>query len=115
MVKAPTKKAKKGEDNCQERHKAVKTKTAAKPASASAKTATKKTKEGNNSCKKSRIQVGCSEKDKAEKIYYQEQEKVTGYGSGGVDVVMSVDQVAKEAASIAANAPSQQRASEPSR
>ena len=31
--------------------------------------------------------------------------KVTGYGSGGVDVVMSVDQVAKEAASIAANAP----------
>ncbi len=30
---------------------------------------------------------------------------VSGYGSGGVDVVMSVDQVAKEAASIAANAP----------
>ena len=30
---------------------------------------------------------------------------VSGYGSGSVDVVMSVDQVAKEAASIAANAP----------
>ena len=30
---------------------------------------------------------------------------VRGYGSGSVDVVMSVDQVAKEAASIAANAP----------
>jgi branched-chain amino acid transport system ATP-binding protein len=30
---------------------------------------------------------------------------VSGYGSGTVDVVMSVDQVAKEAASIAANAP----------
>jgi branched-chain amino acid transport system ATP-binding protein len=30
---------------------------------------------------------------------------VSGYGIGGVDVVMSVDQVAKEAASIAANAP----------
>ena len=33
--------------------------------------------------------------------------KVTGYGGGSVDVVMSVDQVAKEAASIAANAPTQ--------
>ncbi len=31
---------------------------------------------------------------------------VIGYGGGSVDVVMSVDQVAKEAASIAANAPS---------
>jgi len=31
---------------------------------------------------------------------------VSGYGMGSVDVVMSVDQVAKEAASIAANAPS---------
>jgi branched-chain amino acid transport system ATP-binding protein len=31
---------------------------------------------------------------------------VSGYGGGSVDVVMSVDQVAKEAASIAANAPS---------
>ena len=30
---------------------------------------------------------------------------VSGYGGGSVDVVMSVDQVAKEAASIAANAP----------
>lgn len=32
--------------------------------------------------------------------------KISGYGMGGVDVVMSVDQVAKEAASIAASAPS---------
>ena len=30
---------------------------------------------------------------------------VSGYGGGSVNVVMSVDQVAKEAASIAANAP----------
>ena len=30
---------------------------------------------------------------------------VSGYGSGGVDVVMSVDQIAKEAASISASAP----------
>ena len=33
------------------------------------------------------------------------KKNVSGYGTGGVDVVMSVDQVAKEAASIAANAP----------
>ena len=33
------------------------------------------------------------------------KKKVSGYGMGKVDVVMSVDQVAKEAASIAANAP----------
>ncbi len=33
------------------------------------------------------------------------EKNVSGYGLGGVDVVMSVDQVAKEAASIAASAP----------
>jgi branched-chain amino acid transport system ATP-binding protein len=33
------------------------------------------------------------------------KKNVSGYGSGSVDVVMSVDQVAREAASIAANAP----------
>ena len=33
------------------------------------------------------------------------KKNIRGYGMGGVDVVMSVDQVAKEAASIAANAP----------
>jgi branched-chain amino acid transport system ATP-binding protein len=32
--------------------------------------------------------------------------KITGYGAGTVDVVMSVDQVAKEAAAISKNAPS---------
>ena len=31
--------------------------------------------------------------------------KISGYGSGTVDVVMSVDQVAKEAAAISASAP----------
>ena len=33
------------------------------------------------------------------------KKNVSGYGGGSVDVVMSVDQVAREAASIAANAP----------
>ena len=32
--------------------------------------------------------------------------KITGYGAGSVDVVMSVDQIAKEAATISKNAPS---------
>ena len=36
-----------------------------------------------------------------------ENKNVSGYGLGGVDVVMSVDQVAKEAASIAASAPAE--------
>ena len=35
------------------------------------------------------------------------KKKVSGYGMGKVDVVMSVDQVAKEAASIATNAPTE--------
>ena len=35
----------------------------------------------------------------------KKEKNISGYGMGGVDVVMSVDQVAKEAASIAANAP----------
>ena len=33
------------------------------------------------------------------------KKNVSGYGQGGVDVVMSVDQVAKEAAAISARAP----------
>jgi branched-chain amino acid transport system ATP-binding protein len=44
-------------------------------------------------------------KAKQKKSAASKDKKITGYGSGGVDVVMSVDQVAKEAASIAANAP----------
>ena len=42
---------------------------------------------------------------KAPKKTAASKKNVSGYGTGGVDVVMSVDQVAKEAASIAANAP----------
>ena len=33
------------------------------------------------------------------------KKNVSGYGQGGVDVVMSVEQVAKEAAAISARAP----------
>ena len=44
-------------------------------------------------------------KKAASKLVKKTEQNVSGYGSGGVDVVMSVDQVAKEAASIAAAAP----------
>ena len=64
---------------------AKKTTTAAKKAAAKKPAAQKKTKQVKSATKGGK--------------------KVTGYGGGSVDVVMSVDQVAKEAASIAANAP----------
>ena len=44
-------------------------------------------------------------KKKPAKTAKKGKKNVSGYGSGSVDVVMSVDQVAREAASIAANAP----------
>ena len=68
-------------------------KAAAKKASAK-KTAAKKA-----ATKKAPVKKAAAKKVSAKKA------GVSGYGGGGVDVVMSVDQVAKEAASIAANAP----------
>tara|TARA_Y100000739_G_scaffold229022_1_gene242405 strand:- start:569 stop:1453 length:885 start_codon:yes stop_codon:yes gene_type:complete len=44
--------------------------------------------------------------DKKPKKARKSKKSVSGYGGGGVDVVMSVDQVAKEAASMSASAPS---------
>ena len=46
-----------------------------------------------------------SETTKTKATKSKTAKNVSGYGTGGVDVVMSVDQVAKEAASIAAAAP----------
>lgn len=43
--------------------------------------------------------------DKKPKKEKRSKKSVSGYGGGGVDVVMSVDQVAKEAASMSASAP----------
>ncbi|MGB0634110.1 MAG: ABC transporter ATP-binding protein [Paracoccaceae bacterium] len=43
--------------------------------------------------------------DKKPKKEKRSKKGVSGYGGGGVDVVMSVDQVAKEAASMSASAP----------
>ncbi len=55
--------------------------------------------------KKAAAQTAAPAKKSAKKAAKKSEQSVRGYGSGGVDVVMSVDQVAKEAASIAAAAP----------
>ena len=47
-----------------------------------------------------------NKEDKSTTVHKKKNtKKVSGYGVGSVDVVMSVDQVAKEAASISANSP----------
>ena len=71
----------------------TKKKAVAKKKSPAKKTVAKKT-----AAKKSAVKKALAKKAAAKK-------GVSGYGSGSVEVVMSVDQVAKEAASIAANAP----------
>ena len=55
--------------------------------------------------KKAAAKTAAPAKNSAKKAAKKSEQSVRGYGSGGVDVVMSVDQVAKEAASIAAAAP----------
>ena len=75
----------------------AKKKAAAKKSPAK-KTAAKKTAAKKTAAKKTAVKKAPAKKAAAKK-------GVSGYGSGSVDVVMSVDQVAKEAASIAANAP----------
>lgn len=93
MAKAPTKKAASKKAATKKKASAeteVKVKKAKKATakSASAKTAAKKPAKAAAAPKKA-----------------GKKKDVSGYGMGSVDVVMSVDQVAKEAASIAANAP----------
>ena len=75
----------------------AKKKAAAKKSPAKT-TAAKKTAAKKTAAKKNAVKKAPAKKAAAKK-------GVSGYGSGSVDVVMSVDQVAKEAASIAANAP----------
>jgi branched-chain amino acid transport system ATP-binding protein len=64
------------------------------------KTATQKTKNEKASPKKA-----TSKNMAVKKAAKKTENNVSGYGLGGVDVVMSVDQIAKEAASISASAP----------
>ena len=67
-------------------------------AEAKKKAAAKKSPAKKAAAKKSAVKKAPAKKAAAKK-------GVSGYGGGSVEVVMSVDQVAKEAASIAANAP----------
>lgn len=83
-----------------EKAKAAK-KVAKKAAKKAGKKATKKAAAKTVTAKKAAAKKGAGKATKKA----GKKDTVSGYGSGTVDVVMSVDQVAKEAASIAANAP----------
>ena len=96
--KAPAKKtAKKAASATVAAKKAVTAKTA--------KVATKKAAPAKTAVKKAPVKKAPVKKTVAKKTVAKGK-SVSGYGSGGVDVVMSVDQIAKEAASIAASGPS---------
>ena len=64
-----------------------------------------KKKAAKKAAKKVAKKATAAKKAPAKKAAAKKTGGVSGYGSGSVDVVMSVDQGAKEAASIAANAP----------
>ena len=85
---------------------AAKKAVTAKPA----KVATKKTAPAKTAVKKAPVKKAPVKKAPVKKTVAKKTvakgKSVSGYGSGGVDVVMSVDQIAKEAASIAASGPS---------
>ena len=96
---------------------AAKKATAKKPASKAAapkkaavkkvpvkKAAVKKAPAKTAAAKKASVKKAVAKKGSA-KVVKKRKKNVSGYGGGSVDVVMSVDQVAREAASIAANAP----------
>ena len=68
------------------------------------KAAIKKAPAKANAAKKASVKKAVAKKAPA-KTARKGKKNVSGYGGGSVDVVMSVDQVAREAASIAANAP----------
>jgi len=78
-------------------------KTPAKKAVAK-KVVVKKTVAKSAALKKAPVKTAAAKKASA-KAVKNTKKNVRGYGGGSVDVVMSVDQVAREAASIAANAP----------
>jgi len=69
------------------------------------KTATKKAAPKKTAAKKASVKKTAPKKVAVKKSAKKSDNNVSGYGSGGVDVVMSVDQIAKEAASISASAP----------
>jgi len=109
MAKAPKKTAAKKAKTTAKKaaSKAVAKKSAAKKTTTATKKAIAKTaaRKTTTAAKKAVAKKSAPKKAKQAKSAGKAAKKITGYGGGGVDVVMSVDQVAKEAASIAANAP----------
>ena len=79
-------------------------KAAAAKKAAVKKAAIKKAPAKAAAAKKASVKKAVAKKAPA-KTARKGKKNVSGYGGGSVDVVMSVDQVAREAASIAANAP----------
>jgi branched-chain amino acid transport system ATP-binding protein len=115
MAKAPVKKtAKKAAATKAEAKKPAAKKAAVKPAPAkkapAKKTPAKKVAKA-APAKKAAVKKAPVKKAAVKKTAAKgktAKANIRGYGSGGVDVVMSVDQVAREAAAIAAKAPSVQ-------
>jgi len=108
MAKAPKKTAAKKAKTTAKKaaSKAVKTTAAANKAAVKKTAAKKATTQAKKAVAKTATPKKAGQKKAGQKkSAAKKDKKITGYGGGGVDVVMSVDQVAKEAASIAANAP----------
>jgi len=108
MAKAPKKTAAKKAKTTAKKaaSKAVKTTAAATKAAVKKTAAKKATTQAKKAVAKTATPKKAGQKKAGQKkSAAKKDKKITGYGGGGVDVVMSVDQVAKEAASIAANAP----------
>ena len=102
MAKAPKKTAAKKAKTTAKKAASKSVETEAVKKAASKKVAKKATTAAKKTTAKT---PAAQKKTKQSKSAAKGGKKVTGYGGGSVDVVMSVDQVAKEAASIAANAP----------
>lgn len=86
--------------------KTVSAKKATPVKAATANAATKKAAVKKAAPAKTAVKKTTVKKAPVKKAKSTSKSGVSGYGTGGVDVVMSVDQVAKEAANIAATGPS---------
>jgi len=86
--------------------KLVAKKAAAKKAAAPKVASKKKATKAKVVTKKAVTKKTAAKKPAAKKSKKASAKQISGYGMGSVDVVMSVDQVVKEAASIAGEAPS---------
>ena len=104
VAKKAAKAAKKAAKTKAATAKKAASKKAAKAAAATTKAATKKSAGKKATAQKSTAKKAAPKKT-AKKAAKKTGKNISGYGMGKVDVVMSVDQVGKEAAKIAVNAP----------